>query len=84
MNDLHDFLERVSLNELSNENGYNDGQFARYLNINDSEFPDIAISDIVIVGVAEFRGNEIKSGKGHGPNAIRRQFYQLYNIPLLS
>ena len=79
MYDLHDFLERVSLNELSNDIGYNDGQFARHLNIYDSEFPDIDLSDIVIVGVAEMRGNEIKNASGHGPDAIRRQFYQLYN-----
>lgn len=79
MYDLHDFLDRVSTDELNNDIGYNDGQFARHLVIFDTDFPDLDQIDIVILGIAEIRGMEINAKPGNAPDAIRRQFYQLYN-----
>jgi formiminoglutamase len=78
MYDLHDFLEPIAIHELNGDNGYNDGQFARQIDIHVKQVPDISNADIVIVGVAESRGNGIADHPANAPDTIRRQFYQLH------
>jgi hypothetical protein len=46
MYDLHDFLEPVNIHGLNEDSGYNDGQFARYINVYETELPDISDADI--------------------------------------
>lgn len=77
MYDLHDFLEPVSLHELNNDEGYNDGQLAQYIAVHEEEMPDITQADIVIVGVTETRGSGIP-GRSGAADAIRRQLYRLH------
>ena len=78
MYDLHDFLEPVPVDELNGDNGYNDGQLAKHIAIYASELPDITNADIVLVGIAETRGNRIADVSGSAPDRIRKQLYQLY------
>ena len=78
MYDLHDFLEPVIVDQLNGDNGYNDGQLAKHITIYETELPDINTADIVLLGIAESRGNSVAAVYGHGPNAIRKQLYQLH------
>src|SRR5882762_2682369 len=78
MYDLHDFLEPVLLHTINEDNGYNDGQFAKHIALYDVEMPDITNADIVLVGVTETRGSGVFNSLESAPNAIRRQLYQLH------
>ena len=78
MYDLHDFLEPVLFTGLNGGNGYNDGQFAKHINVYHTELPDITHADIVLVGVAENRGCGIFENTLSAPDAIRKQLYQLH------
>ena len=78
MYDLHDFLEPVAIHELNGDNGYNDGQLAKHITIYESALPDIINADIILVGVAETRGNGIPDASCSAPDCIRRQLYQLH------
>ncbi len=77
MYDLNEFLEKLNLAALSGDEGYGDGQFARYLSAYEVELPDLAAADIVLAGVDDQRGE----GGGMRENAsaaIRKQLYQLH------
>ncbi len=77
MYDLQDFLEPVAVHELNGDIGYNDGQFVKHIDIYEKSLPDISQSDIVLVGVAETRGNGSSVSSVNAPFCIRRQLYQL-------
>ncbi len=53
---IADFLQPVSLNEISLDGEYHDGQFGKEIAIYENENSDISAADIVIVGCAEQRG----------------------------
>jgi len=78
MYDLHDFLEPVSLHSINEDNGYNDGQFAKYISLYEAELPDLTDVDIVLVGVTETRGCGVFDNFTSAPDAIRKQLYQLH------
>jgi len=79
MHDLVDFLKPVSVQELSDDNGYTDGQFAKHISIFESEIPDLSLADIVILGTGEMRGSGIFIGESNAADMIRKQLYQLHN-----
>ena len=78
MYDLHDFVEPVFVDHINGDNGYNDGQLAKHITIYETELPDVSTADIVLLGIAESRGNGVTDTSGHGPDAIRKQLYQLH------
>lgn len=78
MYDLHDFLSPVDIHLLNEDSGYNDGQFAKHINIYSEELPDITNADIVLVGVDEFRGSGNFSDNNKAADIIRKQLYQLH------
>src|SRR5258708_31422988 len=78
MLDLNDFLEPLGFYGSDIDFGYNDGQLATYINAYKHEMPDITEADIVLVGIGEARGSGIYNPRTDGPDAIRRQFYQLH------
>jgi formiminoglutamase len=78
MYDLHDFLEPVLLHSINGDNGYNDGQFAKHINLYEGELPDLTDTDIVLVGVNEHRGCGVFDAMPSAPDAIRKQLYQLH------
>ena len=84
MNDLHDFLTAIPVHELNDDNGYTDGQLAKHITLYQNELPDITDTDIVLVGVNEFRGSGVTDKPPAGPDglnaadSIRKQLYQLH------
>ncbi len=77
MYDLLDFLEPISVDVVTGDNGFNDGQLAKHIAMYESELPDITTADIVLVGIAESRGNGVADVTRSAPDCIRKQFYQL-------
>ena len=75
---LADFLEQISLAEISNDEPYHDGQIGKDILIYDEEFPDLLDADIILVGCSDHRG----AGPGKHANsaaAVRKEFYKFYN-----
>src|SRR4051812_43121048 len=82
MADLHtllDFLEPVNMAALSEDEGYRDTQLGKHVAVNDEFFPDIEHADIVLVGCGEARGQFVQSVNNEAPDAIRKQFYNLFH-----
>ena len=74
---IMDFLQPVSLSEISMDAGYKDGQIGKAVKIYEDEFPDLDEADIVLVGCGEQRGAALLHASG-AANAIRDEFYSLY------
>ncbi len=74
---LIDFLEPINIAALSNDELYKDGQIGKAIDTYETNFPDLAKTDIVLVGCNEYRGSG-SNNKQSAADAIRRQFYQLY------
>lgn len=75
---ISDFLSPVNLHELSNDEGYKDGQLGKVISVYDEEFPDLDEAQLVIVGCGEQRGSGLIHGQSEAPDLIRRHFYNLY------
>src|SRR6185437_6965738 len=75
---ISDFLDSVNLAELSQDQGYRDGQVGKIIDLYDEAFPDVYAADLVLVGCEETRGLGRDKRESGGPDAIREQFYQLY------
>lgn len=78
MYDLHDFLSPINIHSLNDDQGYNDGQLAKHILINDGEMPDLEEIDIVLVGVSESRGGGGFDNYHDAADIIRKQFFQLH------
>ncbi len=78
MNDLHEYLLPINIAVLNNDRGYNDRQFAKFIKIYENEIPGLDEVDIVIVGINEFRGENIIT-KICPADAVRAQLYKLHN-----
>jgi formiminoglutamase len=78
MQDFYDFLETTSLAELSNDEGYADGQIGKIIQTHESEYFDVNNADVVLVGITENRGNGIGFKESDAANIIRKQFYKLH------
>jgi arginase family enzyme len=75
---ISDFLEPVSLAQLSQDQGYRDGQIGKLIDVYDETFPDVYNADLVLVGCDEERGIGRDLRESGGPDAIREQFYLQY------
>lgn len=75
---ISDFLSPVNLHEISNDEGYKDGQLGTVIPVYEEEFPELDDVQIVVVGCAEQRGSGLIGGENNAPDIIRRHFYQLY------
>src|SRR5882724_714076 len=76
---INDFLDPVNLHELSRDEGYEDGQIGKLIDVHDEFFPDLYEADMVILGCEEGRGSGRERKESSAPNAIREQFYRLYS-----
>lgn len=74
---IGDFLEPVNPAQLSDDEGYKDGQFGKHIAIYDEEMPAFEEADIVLVGCGEERGQRMKPAALPAPDAIRRELYAL-------
>jgi len=75
---ITDFLDPLNIAMLADDEAYKEGQLGRLITVYEDKFPDMAQVDIVLVGCNEERGNDGRKKKGHAPDAIRQQFYQLF------
>src|ERR1700743_1505948 len=75
---ISDFLNPISLAELSQDQGYRDGQIGKIIDVYEDSFPDVYNADLVLVRCAAERGIGRDRRAAGGPDAIREQFYQLY------
>ncbi len=75
---LLDFLEPINRYELSDDEGYKDTQLGNHILANEEFFPDLETADLVLVGCGEMRGQFVTGDINEGPNAIRKQFYGLF------
>ena len=75
---ISDFLDPINLAELSQDQGYKDGQIGKLIDAHDEYFPELHEADIIIVGCEEERGIGRDRKDQSAPDAIREQFYQLY------
>ncbi len=78
MEDWFDFLDPLNVLGLNDDNGYNDGQLARHIHTNEGEMPELEGVDIILVGAGETRGSGRYEARMDGPDAIRKQIYQLH------
>src|SRR6187431_1189607 len=77
MYDISEFLEKINIASLNNDEGYSDAQFATNLAAYENELPDLSGIDIVIAGINDQRGEGINT-PGKASAAIRKQLYQLH------
>lgn len=75
---IADFLSPVNLAELSEDEGYKDGQMGRIIKVYDDEFPDLDDAALVIVGCGEQRGSGIIGPESRAADAVRKEFYKLF------
>jgi len=75
---IGDFLEPVSRDVISEDTGYKDGQIGKKIAVYETALPDLATIDLVLVGCPEIRGSWQLLPEKHAPDAIRQQFYALY------
>lgn len=76
---LIDFLEPVSLFQLSNDQGYKDGQIGHLLKAHEDEFPDLTEVDMVLVGCNETRGSWQLLNERSAADTVRSHFYATYH-----
>lgn len=77
---LQDFLHPVSKAFLNDDQEYDPFQVGGVVDAyEDDHHPDIDAADIILLGVGEERGDVSGKTNTHGPDAIRREFFRLYN-----
>ena len=72
-----DFLDPISIAEISLDASYKEGQIGKAIKTYEDEFPDLDEVQIVFVGCGEQRGAALLHQSG-ASNAIRNEFYNLY------
>lgn len=77
MHDLIDFMEPLIVDELTEDNGVTDGQFAKHISIYETHLPDLEDVHIVLLGAPEMRGSGFFKGGPSAPDMIRKHLYQL-------
>lgn len=75
---ISDFLDPVNLHEISNDEGYKEGQLGKVIDVYAENFPELDEVQLVIVGCGEQRGSGRLPGKSQAPDLIRKQFYSLF------
>ncbi len=78
MQDFNDFLETISLAQISEDEGYIDGQIGKHILTEEAEYFDVNNADVVLVGVLENRGNDSSKKENNAANIIRKQLYKLH------
>jgi formiminoglutamase len=74
-----DFLEPINLAYLSDDEGYRDTQLGKHIIANQDGEIDISTADMVIVGCGEMRGQGVEYNNTSSPDAIRKEFYNLFH-----
>ncbi len=75
---ISEFLDPVNMQQVSQDEGYREGQLGKTIDIYTTDFPDLDDAQIVLVGCGEQRGSGLIHGHSPAPDVIRRQFYSLF------
>ncbi|ULQ52299.1 formimidoylglutamase [Flavihumibacter fluvii] len=76
---LSDFLESISLSELSGDEGYRSGQIGKHIScFEENQFPELGDADLIIVGCGEERGLGMGRPFSAAPDKIRQEFYKTF------
>ena len=75
---IADFLAPVNKAFLSQDAGYKEGQIGYSIATYEEYMPELEDVSFVLVGCPEHRGAGIEQQQEAAPDAIRRQFYELY------
>ncbi|NLU94156.1 formimidoylglutamase [Chitinophaga sp. Ak27] len=77
---LQDFLRPVSKAVLNDDQEYDPFQVGGVIDVYEEHHqPDIELADIILLGVGEERGSASGKTSTNGPDAVRREFFRLYN-----
>jgi arginase family enzyme len=74
-----DFLEPLNVAALFNDISFKETQAGKNIDVYENHFPDIKNADIILIGCAETRGGGGLANTTEASDAIRKQFYNLYN-----
>ncbi|MBX2920721.1 MAG: formimidoylglutamase [Chitinophagaceae bacterium] len=74
---ITDFLDPVNRYHLSHDEGYQEGQIGKAVQVYEEELPDVHAADIVLVGCGEERGDGINR-YSLAADVVRSRFYELY------
>lgn len=75
---IKDFLEPVSVAQLTGDEALNEAQYGNCINLYADEFPLLKETDIVLVGIRDERGSGNGNAQSAAPDLIRKHLYQLY------
>ena len=75
---IGDFLSPVNIYQLSNDEGFAEGQLGKTISVYDESFPDLDDAQLVLVGCGEQRGSGLIHGQSRAADVIRRHFYSLF------
>jgi len=75
---LTDFLNPVSVAQISEDAEFREGQMGKSIVVYEEEFPELTEIDVVIIGCNETRGNGTPMKIDAGIDNIRKEFYSLY------
>jgi formiminoglutamase len=76
---LTDFLDPVSLSQISADEGYRSGQIGKHISIfEDEQFPDLSEAELVIVGCGEERGLGMGRPFTAAPDKIRSELFKTF------
>ncbi len=78
MHDLVDFLLPITIAEINNDSGYNDGQLGKHILYYEHQLPDISNASIVMVGITEMRGNGLQHFDSNAADIVRKELYSLH------
>jgi formiminoglutamase len=75
---MFEFLDPISLQDITEDEGFKEGQYGKLVDAYTHQEPDWKNADIILLAVHEERGKG-KIQKDPHTNAIRKQFYNLYS-----
>lgn len=77
--DIIDFLDPLDVASISRDEYYNRGQMGESIALYTVDnVPDLSDIDLVFIGCNEERGDGFRKITHHSPDAIRREFFQLF------
>jgi arginase family enzyme len=76
---LTDYLNPVSLAEISDDQGFRSGQMGKQVLVyEEDEFPDLEQAELILLGCGEERGLGMGRPFSKGPDQIRKSFYKSF------
>ena len=81
MNDellIKDFLDPISVAQITGDEELNDAQYGNRIKIYANEFPELKDVDIVLLGMKEERGAGTGNAHSSAPDTVRKHLYRLY------